>query len=95
MLARQVFYHLCHSASPNVAGRMSDHREQDSNPGGWRKGRFIMLVGQHPGSLQKWHQPCSSMLRGFYASEYGSKQAGTTKADVAFSLSLGGYNLSY
>jgi hypothetical protein len=33
---------------------MSDQREQDSNPGGWRKGRFIMLAGQHPGSLQKW-----------------------------------------
>jgi hypothetical protein len=30
-----------------VAGRMLDQREQDSNPGGWRKGRFIMLQGQH------------------------------------------------
>jgi hypothetical protein len=30
-----------------VAGTMSDQREQDSNPGGCRKGRFIMLAGQH------------------------------------------------
>jgi hypothetical protein len=27
--------------------RPSDHREQDSNPGGWMKGRFITLAGQH------------------------------------------------
>jgi hypothetical protein len=26
---------------------MSDQREQDLNPGGWRKGRFIKLAGQH------------------------------------------------
>jgi hypothetical protein len=26
---------------------MSDQWEQDSNPGGWRKGRFITLAGQH------------------------------------------------
>jgi hypothetical protein len=30
-----------------VARRMSDQPEQDSNPGGWRKGRFITLAGQH------------------------------------------------
>jgi hypothetical protein len=42
-------------ASRNVVERMSDEQEQDSNPGGWRKGRFIMLVGQHSGSHQKWH----------------------------------------
>jgi hypothetical protein len=35
-----------------VVGRMSDQQEKDSNPGGWRKGIFITLVGQHPGSLQ-------------------------------------------
>jgi hypothetical protein len=34
-------------ASRNVAGRMLVQREQDSNPGGWRKGRFITLEGQH------------------------------------------------
>jgi hypothetical protein len=34
-------------ASRNVAGRMLDQREQNSNPGGWRKGRFIMLESQH------------------------------------------------
>jgi hypothetical protein len=32
---------------PLVAGRMSDKREQDSNPGGWRKERFITLGVQH------------------------------------------------
>jgi hypothetical protein len=26
---------------------MSDQQEQDSNPGGWKKGRFITLLGQH------------------------------------------------
>jgi hypothetical protein len=26
---------------------MMDQQEQDSNPGGWRKGRFITLSGQH------------------------------------------------
>jgi hypothetical protein len=78
-----------------VAGRMSDQREQDSNPGGWRKGRFIMLAGQHPVSLQKWHQPCSPQLWGFYAAECRNKQVGRTKADVAVSLSLGGYNISH
>jgi hypothetical protein len=36
----------------------------------------------------------SSGLRGFYASDCGSKQAGRTKADVAVILSLGGYNIS-
>jgi hypothetical protein len=36
-----------HDAHSVVAGRMSDQREQDSNPGGWRKGRFITLAGQH------------------------------------------------
>jgi hypothetical protein len=30
-----------------VAGRMSDKWEQDSNPGDWRKGRFLRLAGQH------------------------------------------------
>jgi hypothetical protein len=30
-----------------VARRTSDQQEQDSNPGDWRKGRFITLVGQH------------------------------------------------
>jgi hypothetical protein len=74
---------------------MSDHREQDSNPGGRRKGRFITLAGQHPGSFQKWHWPCSSGLRGFYASECRSKQVGRTKVDMAVSLSLGGYNIAY
>jgi hypothetical protein len=69
--------------------------EQDSNLCGWRKGRFITLAGQHPGSLQKWHRPHSSRLWGFYASECRSKQAGRTKANVAISLLLGGYNLSY
>jgi hypothetical protein len=34
-------------ASTNVVGRMLDQREQDSNPGGWRKERFIMLADQH------------------------------------------------
>jgi hypothetical protein len=34
-------------ASTNVTGRMLDQREQDSNTGGWRKGRFITLAGQH------------------------------------------------
>jgi hypothetical protein len=28
-------------------GRMWEQREQDSNPGDWRKGWFIMLAGQH------------------------------------------------
>jgi hypothetical protein len=32
---------------------------------------------------------------GFYASECGSKQVGRKKADMAVSLSLGGYNISY
>jgi hypothetical protein len=26
---------------------MLDQQEQDSNPGGWKKGRFITLAGQH------------------------------------------------
>jgi hypothetical protein len=26
---------------------MLDQQEQDSNPGGWRKRRFITLTGQH------------------------------------------------
>jgi hypothetical protein len=30
-----------------VAGRMSDQQEQDSNPGGWRKGRFIMDLSKN------------------------------------------------
>jgi hypothetical protein len=64
-------------------------QEQDSNPGGWRKEKFIMLVGQHQES-PKWHQ-----LRDFYSSECGSKQLERTKADMAVSLSLGGYNISY
>jgi hypothetical protein len=34
-----------------------DQQEQDSNPGGWRKGRFIMQVGQDPGSLQNGTGP--------------------------------------
>jgi hypothetical protein len=78
-----------------VVGRVLDQQEQDSNPGGWRKGRFITLVGQHPGSLQKWHRPLSSRLQEFYALECRSKQAGRTKANVAVSLLLRGYNISY
>jgi hypothetical protein len=74
---------------------MSDQQEEDSNPGGWRKGSFIMLVGQLPGTLQKWHQPHSSGLQGFYASECRSKQAGKTKADIAVNLSLVSYNILY
>jgi hypothetical protein len=74
---------------------MSDQREQDSNPGGWRKGRFIMLAGQHLDLSQKWHQPHSSRLWGFYASECRNKQARRTKANMAVSLLLGGYNISY
>jgi hypothetical protein len=82
-------------ASRNVVARMLDQQEQDSNLGGWRKERFITQVCQNPGSFQIWHQPCSSRLWGFYASECGSKQVGRTKTDVAVSLSLGGYNISY
>jgi hypothetical protein len=67
----------------------------ENKTGGWRKGRFITLAGQNPGSLQKWHQPLSSRLWCFYASECGSKQEGRTKADVGVSFSLGGYNVSY
>jgi hypothetical protein len=40
-----------------VAGRMSDQREQDSNPGGWRKGRFIYASGPAPGSLHNGAYP--------------------------------------
>jgi hypothetical protein len=76
-------------------GRMSDQREQNSSPGGWRKGRFITLGCQNPGSFQTWHQLRSSRLQGFYASECGSKQAGRTKADVAVSLSLGHYSIPH
>jgi hypothetical protein len=62
----------------------------------WLEERKIYYTsGSAPGSLQKWHWPCSSWLRGFYVSECGSKQAGRTKADVAVSLLLRGYNLSY
>jgi hypothetical protein len=50
-----------------------------------------MLAGQHL-DLSKMALPRSSRLGGFYASECRSKQAGRTKADVAVSLSMGGYN---
>jgi hypothetical protein len=70
------------SECKTVTERISDQQEQDSNPGGWRKGRFIMLVGQHPGTLQKWNLPHSSRLQGFYASECRSKQVRRTKANV-------------
>jgi hypothetical protein len=30
-----------------VVGRLTDQGEQDSTPGGLRKGRIITLVGQH------------------------------------------------
>jgi hypothetical protein len=36
---------------------MLDQREQDSNPGGWRKGRFIYASGPAPGSLQNGTGP--------------------------------------
>jgi hypothetical protein len=75
-------------------GKNVYQREQDSSPGGWRKGRFIMLAGQYPGSPEM-ALACSSRLWDFYASEFGSKQVGRTKADVAVSFSLGGYNVSH
>jgi hypothetical protein len=34
-----------------------DQQEQDSNPGGWRKGRFIYHSGPAPGSLQNGTGP--------------------------------------
>jgi hypothetical protein len=61
----------------------------------WFEERKIYYASEPaPGSLQKWHLPYSSGLQGFYASECGSKQAGRTKADMAVSLLLGGYNIS-
>jgi hypothetical protein len=36
----------------NVAGRITDQQEQDSNLGGWRKRRFIHASWPAPGSLQ-------------------------------------------
>jgi hypothetical protein len=44
-------------AHMNNKRKMKKKKEQDSNPGRWRKGRFIMLAGQHSGSVHKWHQP--------------------------------------
>jgi hypothetical protein len=62
----------------------------------WLEERKIYYTSRPaPGSLQKWHQPLTSGPWGFYASGCRSKQAGRTKADVAVSLSLGGYNISY
>jgi hypothetical protein len=68
---------------------------KDSNPGGWRKGRFITLVGQHLDLSKNGNGPAAEGCRVFYASECRSKQVGRTKADVAVSLLLGGYNISY
>jgi hypothetical protein len=48
-----------------------------------------------PWILPKMALPHSSRLWGFYASECGNKQAGRTKANVAVSFSLGGYNISH
>jgi hypothetical protein len=70
-------------------------QEQDSNPGGWRKGRFIMLAGQHLDRSKNGTDPVAQGCGGFYASECGSKQAGRAKADVAVSLSVGGYHISH
>jgi hypothetical protein len=75
--------------------RMSGQQEQDSNPGGWKKGRFITLVDQYTGSLQKWHRPHSSGLRGFLCLRMWKQASRKAKADVAVSLSLGGYNISH
>jgi hypothetical protein len=62
----------------------------------WLEERKIYYTsGPAPGSLQKWHWRGNSGLWGFYFSECRSKQVGRTKADVAVSLSLGGYNVSH
>jgi hypothetical protein len=61
-----------------VVGRKSDSEN---------KTQTQVVGGQHPGSLPKW-------LWDFYASECKGKQAGRTKADMAVSLLLGGYNIS-
>jgi hypothetical protein len=62
----------------------------------WLEERKIYYTSRPaPGYLQKWHQPHSSRLWGFYASECRSKQAGRTIANTAVSLSLGGYNIAY
>jgi hypothetical protein len=66
---------------------MSDQQEQDSNPDSWRKGKFIVLAGQHLDISKNGTSPI--------AQGCGSKQVGRTKADLAVSLSLGGYNLPH
>jgi hypothetical protein len=74
---------------------MLGQQEQDSNPDGWRKGRFITLADQHLDLSKNGTSPAAQGCGVFNASECRSKQAGRTKADVAVSLSLGGYNISY
>jgi hypothetical protein len=51
-----------------------------------------MLAGQYLDLSKNGTSPAAQGCGGSYASEYGSKQAGRTKADVAVSLLLGGYN---
>jgi hypothetical protein len=54
-----------------------------------------MLAGQHLDLSKNGTGPKAEGCRGFYASECGSKQVGRTKANVAVSFLLGGYNLSH
>jgi hypothetical protein len=44
---------------------MLDQREQDSNPGGWREGRFIMLVVQHLDLSKNGTSPIAQGCGGF------------------------------
>jgi hypothetical protein len=78
-----------------VMGRMLDQWGQDSNPGGLKKGRFITLAGQHLDLSKNGTSPAAQGCGVFNASECGTKQVGRTKADMAVSLSLGGYNISH
>jgi hypothetical protein len=73
---------------------MSDQQEQYSNPGDWRKGRFITLVGQHL-DISKMALAPQLRAAGVLCLRMQKETSRRTKADVTVSLLLGGYNISH
>jgi hypothetical protein len=81
-------------ASRNDAGRMSSQGKQDSNPGGWRKGRFITLADQHLDISKNDTGLIAQGCRVFMLRMW--KQASKKdKSRCGISLLLGGCNISY